>query len=159
MQNIIKEMIKYFDGDLRRINHALKVYTFADIISHSENISSQKRKILLAAAVVHDLGIKIAEDKYDSSAGKYQEQEGPAQAEKILKKFNFDDKFIERISFLVGSHHSYNKIDGIDFQILVEADFLVNIYEDDMGKDKILKIRDNIFKTAAGIELLEELYL
>lgn len=159
MQNIIKEMIKYFEGDVRRINHALKVYSFADIISHSENISSQKRKILLAAAVVHDLGIKIAEDKYGSSAGKYQEQEGPAQAEKILKKFNFDDKFIERVSFLVGSHHSYNKIDGIDFQILVEADFLVNIYEDDMGKDKILKIRDNIFKTAAGIELLEDLYL
>jgi hypothetical protein len=159
MQNIIKEMIKYFEGDVRRINHALKVYSFADIISHSENISSQKRKILLAAAVVHDLGIKVAEDKYGSSAGKYQEQEGPAQAEKILKKFNFDDKFIERVSFLVGSHHSYNKIDGIDFQILVEADFLVNIYEDDMGKDKILKIRDNIFKTAAGIELLEDLYL
>jgi hypothetical protein len=159
MQNIIKEMIKYFEGDVRRINHALKVYSFADIISHSENISSQKRKILLAAAVVHDLGIKIAEDKYGSSAGKYQEQEGPAQAEKILKKFNFDDKFIGRVSFLVGSHHSYMKIDGIDFQILVEADFLVNIYEDDMGKDKILKIRDNIFKTAAGIELLEDLYL
>jgi hypothetical protein len=159
MQNIIKEMIKYFEGDVRRTNHALKVYSFADIISHSENISSQKRKILLAAAVVHDLGIKIAEDKYGSSAGKYQEQEGPAQAEKILKKFNFDDKFIGRVSFLVGSHHSYMKIDGIDFQILVEADFLVNIYEDDMGKDKILKIRDNIFKTAAGIELLEDLYL
>jgi hypothetical protein len=59
----------------------------------------------------------------------------------------------------VGNHHSYSKIDGIDFQILVEADFLVNIYEDNMGREKIIKIRDNIFKTASGIELLEDLYL
>lgn len=159
MQKIIRDMIKYFEGDVRRINHALKVYTFADIISDSENLSTQKRKVLLTAALVHDVGIKKAEEKYDSSAAKYQEQEGPAQVKKILRKFNFDDQFMERVYFLVGNHHSYAEIDGIDFQILVEADFLVNIYEDNMGREKIIKIRDNIFKTASGIELLEDLYL
>ncbi len=159
MQKIIRDMIKYFEGDVGRINHALKVYTFADIISDSENLSAQKRKVLLTAALVHDVGIKKAEEKYDSSAAKYQELEGPAQAEKILRKFNLDGEFTERVCFLVGNHHSYSKIDGIDFQILVEADFLVNIYEDNMGREKIIKIRDNIFKTASGIELLEDLYL
>jgi HD superfamily phosphodiesterase len=159
MQKIIKEMIKYFDGDVRRINHALKVYSFADIISESENLPPKKRRILLTAAVLHDVGIKKAEEKYDSSAAKYQEQEGPEQAEKILRNFNLDGEFTERVCFLVGNHHSYSKIDGIDFQILVEADFLVNIYEDNMGREKIIKIRDNIFKTASGIELLEDLYL
>jgi len=59
----------------------------------------------------------------------------------------------------VGNHHSYAEIDDIDFQILVEADFLVNIYEDDMSREKIIKIRKNIFKTASGIEMLEDLYL
>jgi HD superfamily phosphodiesterase len=159
MHKILKEMIKYFDGDIWRINHALKVYTFADIISESENLPPKKRRILLTAAVVHDLGIKKAEEKYDSSAAKYQELEGPEQAEKILRNFNLDGEFTERVCFLVGNHHSYSKIDGIDFQILVEADFLVNIYEDNMGREKIIKIRDNIFKTASGIELLEDLYL
>ena len=159
MQKIIKEMIKYFEGDVRRINHALKVYTFADIISDSEKLSPQKRKVLLTAAVVHDVGIKKAEEKYGSSAAKYQEQEGPGQAEIILRKYNFDNQFIDRVCFLVGNHHSYTEIDNIDFQILVEADFLVNIYEDNMDKEKIIKIKDNIFKTAAGIELLEILYL
>ena len=159
MQKVLKEMIKYFEGDVRRINHALKVYTFADIISDSEKLSPQKRKVLLTAAVVHDVGIKKAEEKYASSAAKYQEQEGPAQAKEILSKFNFNDELIDRVSFLVGNHHSYAAIDGIDFQILVEADFLVNIYEDNMEREQILKIRDNIFKTAAGIELLEDLYL
>jgi HD superfamily phosphodiesterase len=159
MHKILKEMIKYFDGDIWRINHALKVYTFADIISESENLPPKKRRILLTAAVVHDLGIKKAEEKYDSSAAKYQELEGPEQAEKILRNFNLDGEFTERVCFLVGNHHSYSKIYGIDFQILVEADFLVNIYEDNMGREKIIKIRDNIFKTASGIELLEDLYL
>lgn len=159
MQKIIKEMIKYFEGDVRRINHALKVYAFADIISDSENLSLQKRKVLLTAAVLHDVGIKKAEEKYDSSAAKYQEQEGPEQAEKILRKFNFNDEFTERVCFLVGNHHSYAEIDGIDFQILVEADFLVNIYEDNMDREQIIKIKNNIFKTTAGIELLEDLYL
>ncbi len=159
MQKIIKEMIKYFEGDVRRINHALKVYTFADIISDSEKISPQKRKILLTAVVVHDVGIKKAEEKYGSSAAKYQEQEGPAQAEIILRKYYFNNQFIYRVCFLVGNHHSYAEIDDIDFQILVEADFLVNIYEDDMSREKIIKIRKNIFKTASGIEMLEDLYL
>ena len=59
----------------------------------------------------------------------------------------------------MGNHHSYAEIDDIDFQILVEADFLVNIYEDDMSREKIIKIRKNIFKTASGIEMLEDLYL
>jgi len=42
---------------------------------------------------------------------------------------------------LIGNHHTYDKIDGIDFQILVEADFLVNIYEDEINKESIKSIK------------------
>ena len=40
----------------------------------------------------------------------------------------------ERVQYLIGRHHTYNDIDGIDYQILVEADFLVNMYEDSLSK-------------------------
>ena len=33
----------------------------------------------------------------------------------------------ERVAYLIGHHHTYDKIEGMDYQILVEADFLVNI--------------------------------
>ena len=57
-----------------------------------------------------------------------------------------------------GHHHTYNQIDGLDFQILVEADFLVNIFEDKMNVDQIASIRKQYFKTKTGIELLQSVY-
>ena len=61
--------------------------------------------------------------------------------------------------YIIGNHHSYSKIDGIDFQIVVESDFLVNIYEDEIGKSEIESIKNRIFKTKEGISILEIMYL
>ena len=55
--------------------------------------------------------------------------------------------------------HSYSKIDGTDFQILVEADFLVNIYEDAVSPESVRNVREKIFRTEPGIGLLDEMYL
>lgn len=41
----------------------------------------------------------------------------------------FSPKVAERVSYLVGHHHTYDHIDGMDYQILVEVDFLVNFNE------------------------------
>ena len=57
---------------------------------------------LETAAYVHDIGIKISEEKYNSSAGKYQEIEGPPIAEEMLTKLGYDKDVIERVSYLVG---------------------------------------------------------
>ncbi len=54
------------------------------------------------------------------------------------------------MQYLIGHHHTYNNIDGIDYQILVEADFLVNICDDNLAKDAALKAYNNIFKTESG---------
>jgi len=71
---------------------------------------------------------------------------------------NIEKDTLERILFLIGNHHSYSKIDDIDFQILVEADFLVNIYEDSMEVETIKTIRDKYFKTKMGLFLLEKMF-
>ncbi len=36
----------------------------------------------------------------------------------------------ERVQYLIAHHHTYGNIDEMDYQILVEADFLVNIMEE-----------------------------
>ncbi|HOV27294.1 MAG TPA: HD domain-containing protein [Pseudobacteroides sp.] len=156
--SLINEMIKYYSGDVKRINHFMKVYSFAKTIGKLEQLSCEKQEILEIAAIVHDIGIKVSEQKYNSSSGKYQQIEGPAIAEDLLKRLGFSDLIISRVSYLVGHHHTYNAIDDLDFQILVEADFLVNIYEDNMSQEAISRIRDNYFKTNAGIVFLNNVF-
>ncbi|MDC7126954.1 MAG: HD domain-containing protein, partial [Spirochaetales bacterium] len=135
--NAIDKMIIYYQDDVIRINHALKVYGFAESIALSENLSGEKLEILLLAAILHDIGIKEAEKKYNSSAGNFQEIEGPPIARNIMEELVVPQNIIERVCFLVGNHHSYKKIDDIDFQILIEADFFVNAYENKMERKTI----------------------
>lgn len=155
----IQKMIEYFGCDARRINHALKVYGFADCIARRENLSDNDIFIVDIAAILHDIGIKEAEKKYNSSSGHYQEIEGPTIAQELLSEINLKKETLDRICFLIGNHHSYQKIDGLDFQILVEADFLVNIYEDEMSRLSINSIRKKYFKTPTGISMIERMYL
>ena len=157
--SIMGDMIRYFHNDVRRINHALKVYDFACLIAHGSGVDKETRQVIEIAALLHDIGIKEAERKYNSSASRYQEEEGPAVARTILEPYHLDAKTLDRICYIIGNHHTYTKIDGIDFQILVEADFIVNIYEDEMKPDVVRSIRKKIFKTEAGTRLLEGMYL
>lgn len=158
LDKITREMIFYFNNDVRRINHALKVFSFCQTIGSLEQLGEREQLIVCLSGILHDIGIKEAERKYNSSAGTYQEREGPAIARSILEKYEADNELIERVCFIVGHHHTYGIIDGIDFQILVEADFIVNIFEDEMDSAAVSSIEGKYFKTAAGTELLEKMY-
>ena len=156
---IMADMIRYFQGDVKRINHALKVYCFASLISSETDSDEPEERIINITALLHDIGIKEAERKFYSSSGHHQEREGPPIAREILKSYPLDDDIIDRVCYIIGNHHSYSKIDGTDFQILVEADFLVNMYEDSVGPESAWNIREKIFRTESGIRLLNEMYL
>ena len=86
--------------------------------------------MLEAAALLHDIGIHEAERRHGSSAGPYQEQEGPAVACPLLSAAGADESEIERICWLIAHHHSCQAGENTDFRILLEADFLVNADED-----------------------------
>ncbi len=156
---IMYRMITYFQGDVKRINHALKVYGFAKSIAEAEGVTGETLTIIEASAILHDIGIKISEQKYNSSAGRYQEIEGPPIAESLLRELGIKDNIIDRVGYLIGNHHTYSKIEGVDFQILVEADFLVNIFEDNMTKEQIISINKKYFKTPVGQAYLNSMYL
>lgn len=155
---VISAMTEYFCGDPKRIGHFLKVYAFSKTIGEAEGLPAKQQETLEIAATVHDIGIKKGEELYGSSSGKYQEMLGPDEAKKLLEKLDIDAKTIERVCFLVGHHHTYNMIDGIDYQILVEADFIVNAYEDKLSKSSILNVRNKLFKTKAGIKMLNDIF-
>ncbi len=156
---LTKAMIVYNGSDVRRINHAIKVFSFASFIAHSEACTEQEIFIIEAASLLHDIGIHNAEKKYNSCSGTYQELEGPPVARELLVPLSLRDSVLERILFLVGHHHTYSAVDGIDYQILIEADFIVNIFEDDMDRDQISSVKKNLFKTKSALELLESLYV
>lgn len=157
-EQTIEIMVAYFGNDQKRINHALKVLGFASCIAAAEKLNGKEIQIVKLAAIFHDIGIVEAEKKYNSSAGHLQEKEGPDVARRLLTEEIAPD-ILDRVCFLIGNHHSYQNIDGIDFQILVEADFLVNIFEDEMSKKAIEAARKNIFRTGAGLKMLEDMYL
>lgn len=156
---VINAMIEYFGADVRRINHFLKVFSFAKAIGEGENLTPEEQELLEVAAVVHDIGIKLSEQKYNSSAGKYQELEGPAEAEKLLKQLGYEMNFIDEVKYLVAHHHTYNCINTLPYQILVEADFIVNLFEDNSSLKSVKSAYDKIFKTQTGKTIMQRMYL
>ncbi len=157
---LIAAMTRYDVGDAKRIQHFMKVHDYAATIASLEDVDAETRFVLETAAIVHDIGIHLCEQKYGSSNGKLQKQEGPAEASKLLLATGgYTEAQIERVCWRGGHHHSYQNIDGIDYQILVEADFLVNIYEDNLSPETTRKVKETIFKTSAGKSLLEAIYL
>ena len=158
LDRIFAQMVEYFQGDPRRIQHFVKVHAFARLIGHREGLDAAVQQRLEAAAYVHDIGIKAAEEKFGSSSGKLQEQEGPAEARKLLEKTGLDPEDVERICYLVGHHHTYHDIEGADYQILVEADFLVNLYEDHSGLHAVRAPEEKIFRTKSGTDLLRRMF-
>lgn len=156
---VMYAMISYFAGDARRVNHFLKVYGFAKTIGEAEGLDTRAREILEIAALTHDIGIRNSEQKFGSCSGEHQQIEGPPEAEKLLSELGVTREVVERVCWLIAYHHTYTNVTGIDYQILIEADFLVNAYEDGMSREAITSVREKLFRTKTGIELLDSLYL
>lgn len=157
-EKLIKELEEYFGPDKKRINHAQEVMTFAEELLKKEKGDFH---IVIPASLLHDVGIKVAEEKYGSSAGAYQEKEGVPVARKILLKMGLKREDIEEIGGIIAHHHSPGKINTQNFKILYDADGLVNLKEeaDLKNKTKLKAIIERRFLTPTGKELAEKIYL
>lgn len=152
---LMRAMIKYDGGDVPRIQHFVKVHDFARMIGVTEDMGSEQLFILEAAAILHDVGIHAAEAKYGNSHGKHQEELGPAEAKKVLAEVGgFTEQQTERICWLIAHHHTYTNVTSQDHRILLEADFLVNSFEDNLSKEAIASFRENVFRSPSAIDML-----
>ncbi len=145
-------------GDIRRIEHSLKVFAYAQLLGSAESLDDNTLEILELTALLHDIGIHVAEKKYGKSTSHYQETEGPPVAREILTDLDFNPEVVERVCFIISRHHTFTSVDRIDFQLLVEADFLVNSTEDHMTDHQILHFAKNIFKSESGLMYLKLLF-
>ena len=156
---LLAAMADYDGGAPARIHHFVKVHGFAAAIGVMEGLDEETQFVLETAALVHDIGIRNCEQKYGRSDGKLQEQEGPDEAEALLRSLGgYTDEQIARIKYLVGHHHTYKNIDALDYQILIEADFLVNLHEFADRYQAILAAEERIFRTKSGKRLLGSLF-
>lgn len=157
-RELVDLMVRQFGDDTRRINHALNVLYYAEQISVNMKVD---HLVVGAAATLHDIGIQEAERKHGSSAGNYQELEGPPIARRIMQSVNITPEMIEHVCRIVGSHHSARDIDTPEFRVVWDADWLVNIPEEFPGysREKLADLVDKVFKTESGRKLAENLFL
>jgi len=157
-ENLVSEMKKTFGKDQRRINHALSVLKYAEEILEGEKAD---RLTVTAAAILHDIGIQEAERKHNSSAPRFQELEGPPIAREILQRLGFDEKLVEHVCRIVGSHHSAKDIDDPEFRIVWDADLLVNVPDEhaNLKGDEMKSFISKVFRTDSGRRIANEAFL
>ncbi|MEE8704601.1 MAG: hypothetical protein SOH58_06290 [Olsenella sp.] len=88
----------------------------------------------------------------------------PAAGEKDLGTAGVPAASVERACWLVAHHHTYVGIDDVDHRVLVEADFLVNAYEDapedPAARSRVAsQVAERVFRTRTGLALLRSMYL
>jgi len=155
---LLKELETYFGTDTKRINHAKKVLGFAEELLQHEPADA---RIVIPASILHDVGIKVSEKKYGSTAGHYQEKEGPDVARGIMRNIGLEDAVIDEVCQIIGCHHSPGKINTQNFKVLYDADWLVNL-KDEVGvedKDKLQRLIAKVFLTDTGRAMANKLYL
>lgn len=152
------KMIKFYQGNIPDINHFLKVYAFASLIGKQEGLDTDTQDILEIAALIHDIACPLCREKYGDTDGRHQEAESETLAQDFLEEFHLPPSMLERIVFLVTHHHTYSQVDGMDYQILLEADYLVNAGVSDRYACRMEQFRQRVFRTKTGIELLDSMY-
>ena len=155
-ERIFSEMKKYFGTDTKRVNHALKVAQFAEEIL---KIEGGHPLVVLGAAYLHDIGVKRAEERKGIASEGDQERDGKAVAEEILMKLNVQRTIVSEICDIIGHYHHPRERETLNFQILYEADWLVNLGENGLLKDpeKVQEIIAKNFKTMTGKKMVTEL--
>lgn len=126
---ITKLLVDYFGYDFRRITHALEVMKHAEIIM--EHTTGCDYEIMIASALLHDIGIKRSEELHGYNNGKTQEEYGPPTARILLERIGFSREKITRTCEIIGNHHSPSRYEYVELKVLKEADMIVNRLEGD----------------------------
>ena len=155
---IIKKMIIYFGYNNKYINHTYRVLDYAEEIS---DIEKSDPDIVIYSAILHDIGIPECEKKYNSAEGQLQEMEGPPVAREILESLSINEEIIKEVCEIVGCHHSPGEVETMNFKIMWDADWLVNVPDvyDIKDKTNLVEIINKTFMTKSGLEKAKEIYL
>ncbi len=155
-----KEVIEYFAStDLSQIGHTETVHNFAQLIASLEKCDDKKQHLIEMAALLHDIGCPSAQEKYGNTNAPNQEKEGKAIAKEILKKYTLDETDKTLIAEVVGFHHNQKKLQEVGFEILAEADLIVNLLEGYFKIEQAPKLFEQLVSTKSGKELFWNMFL
>lgn len=151
-------MMRFFQKQ-KWIEHSAKVFAYAVGIGDGERLSRDEMTILGASALLHDIGIPSAKERYGDSAGEHQEAESARLAPELMRKAGVPERYWERVAWLVGHHHTEH-LAGDDqlLQMLMEADYLVNLVEGNVKDRSPREVYDGFFRTATGKRYLAALF-
>lgn len=155
---IVNKMIDFYKGNKSDVRHFLKVYAYAKTIGELEGLDSRTQDTLEIAAIVHDIACPLCREKYGNTSGNHQEEESADLLQVFLSEFNLPAQMEERIIHIVSHHHTYTHVDGLDYQILLEADYLVNADESQYSEESIRTFCKRVFRTESGTHLLKSIY-
>lgn len=148
-KQLLEQLRDYFGNDKKRVGHAERVLEIAEALLANEQGDWH---IVIPASILHDVGIKVAEEKYGSSAGPHQEKEGPPVAREILLRLGFCLEDIDEICDIIAHHHSPGALETQNFKVLYDSDCLVNLKEQTNKKtdDELRGLVEKTFLTTAG---------
>ena len=155
---ILDRMITYPGNTVHDIEHLLKVWGYARTIGALEGLDEHALRVLEIAAIVHDIACPALRKRTGNCNGKLQEREGAPMAAEFLSAFDLPRADVDRVAFLVGHHHTFTGVDGIDWQILLEADYLVNASESGTAVEGIRHFAESICRTPSGRALFAAVY-
>ena len=158
ISTIMEKMIVFSDGNIHDVDHFIRVWTYAKTIGELERLNPGTQRILEVAAITHDIACPFCREKHGNTNGKKQEEEGVPMVREFLKDSELTAEEIDRVAFLIGHHHTFTGIDGIDWQILLEADYLANATENNYNEQNIRNFLDKVAKTASGRRLISEVF-
>ena len=151
---IMAKMIAFSVGSTHDIDHLIKVWAYAKAIGELEGLDPETQYILEAAAITHDIACPLCRRKYGHADGKLQEKEGDPLVRDFLEDTGMTADQISRIAFLVAHHHTLTGVDGPDYQILLEADYIVNATENEYTDSNISNFMENVMRTQSGKKIL-----
>lgn len=158
----VSKMVAFYEMEsqvvVHDVNHFMKVWGFARTIGILEGLDPVTQETLELAAVAHDIACPLCRRKYGQADGRHQELEGEGLTRQFYEEFHLTEEQLERICYIVAHHHSFSGVQGMDYQIMLEADFLVNAGESEVSLDGILNFREKVFRTGTGIRLLNQMY-
>ena len=158
ISKILEKMIAFSEGNIHDIDHLIRVWTYAGIIGKLEGLDSETQLVLEAAAIVHDIACPLCRRKYGNTNGKHQETEGAPMSKAFLADSGLPDEQIERVAYLVGHHHTISQIEGMDYQILIEADYIANATENGYSKENVASFVNTVMQTTGGKRLAKAVF-
>ena len=158
VSEILDRMIAWPGNTVHDIEHLLKVWAYARLIGRLEGLDEHTLFVLEVAAIVHDIACPLCREKYGNTNGKLQEKEGAPLARAFLADAGMAPEDVERVAFLVAHHHTLTGIEGDDWQILVEADYIANAEENGDSPEKVRHFRDRVGRTDAGRALMTSMF-